>query len=321
MFVILILCLSLVLAGMILVLWPPGLVTPSVVSAPAQTYDEALARIARLQALDDTTINPVCHTLLLSQGRRVERCIIFLHGYTNCPHQFRALGERFYALGYNVLIPRLPHHGLTDRMTDAQARLTAQELVDLLTQVVDLAHGLGEDITVAGISAGGVLAAYAAQFRRDVHLAVLIAPTFGVAPIPRRLFLPVRNLALRLPNRFIWWDAKTKNTTVGPQHAYPRFATRSTAEILRLAATVYQTARRQSPVTASVLVVTTTCDRAVDNTRTTALVNAWQARGFNGLKAFEFPVEAGLQHDLIDPAQPDAQVDVVYPLLIEMMTS
>ena len=47
-------------------------------------------------------------------------------------------------------------------------------------RAVDIAAGLGDQVTIAGLSAGGVVAAWAAQHRRDVHRAVLIAPSLGV---------------------------------------------------------------------------------------------------------------------------------------------
>jgi hypothetical protein len=70
--------------------------------------------------------------------------IILVHGYTNCPQQFKALGQRFYDMGYNVLIAPLPHHGLADRMTEEHGLLTAEELAAYADETVDLAQGLGD---------------------------------------------------------------------------------------------------------------------------------------------------------------------------------
>ena len=33
------------------------------------------------------------------------------------------------------------------------------------------------------------------------------------------------------------------------------------------------------------------------------------------------PQSDGLPHDLIDPRQPDAAVDIIYPMLLEMMSA
>ena len=43
------------------------------------------------------------------------------------------------------------------------------------------ADGLGDKITVTGLSLGGVMSAYAAQFRPDVDRAVVISPRHTAA--------------------------------------------------------------------------------------------------------------------------------------------
>ena len=52
------------------------------------------------------------------------------------------------------MIPRIPHHGLKDRMTEDYAKLTALELTQLSDESMDIAQGLGEHILVAGLSMG-----------------------------------------------------------------------------------------------------------------------------------------------------------------------
>ncbi|NJP05385.1 MAG: alpha/beta hydrolase [Chloroflexaceae bacterium] len=47
------------------------------------------------------------------------------------------------------------------------------------SESVDIARGLGRHVTIAGISVGGTIAGWAAQFRADVDCAVLIAPALG----------------------------------------------------------------------------------------------------------------------------------------------
>ena len=86
---------------------------------PATDYDDALRRVAAVEARDGAAIAPECRTRLLTHGARAARAVVLLHGLTNCPEQFRALGERLYERGANVYIPRLPEHGLADRMTTA----------------------------------------------------------------------------------------------------------------------------------------------------------------------------------------------------------
>ena len=163
-------------------------------SKPAQNYAEAVQRIQALQENDASKMNPDCITQFMTHGQKTEKVIIFVHGYTSCPAQFKELGQRFHALGYNVLIASLPRHGLADRMTDKQGQLRAEELTAYADQMVDIADGLGEQITMAGLSAGGVTTAWAAQNRKDVDLAVIISPAFGFKTIPTNLTAPVMNV-------------------------------------------------------------------------------------------------------------------------------
>src|SRR3954447_14673841 len=132
--------------------------------AVARAQIEAL-QAKELQSHDGATINPVCYTRLFDHGQRTRRVVVCYHGYTNCPFQFQALAEHFHAQGDNVFVPRLPYHGLRDRMSAEQARLTVTDLVDVTNETVDIACGLGEEIILTGLSAGAVMAAWAAQFR------------------------------------------------------------------------------------------------------------------------------------------------------------
>ena len=65
---------------------------------PATDYEMALARFAQVQAQEeaDAALNPVCHSKLLTHGRKVERAIILMHGMTNCPQQYVELAPLLY---------------------------------------------------------------------------------------------------------------------------------------------------------------------------------------------------------------------------------
>ncbi len=126
---------------------------------PAQTYAEALRLVAAIGADDSPAIASECRTQLLTHGDRTRRVIVLLHGLTNCPAQWDSLGRMLFERGANVFIPRLPRHGFAERMTDELARLEARELCGFTDRVLDAAHGLGDSVTVAGLSVGGTLTA------------------------------------------------------------------------------------------------------------------------------------------------------------------
>jgi alpha-beta hydrolase superfamily lysophospholipase len=75
------------------------------------THAEALARVRDLQS-SEHGLHPVCGYALRDHGRRTERAIVLIHGFTNCPAMYRQLAEQLHKDGANVLVPRLPRHGL-----------------------------------------------------------------------------------------------------------------------------------------------------------------------------------------------------------------
>ncbi len=105
--------------------------------------------------------------------------------YTSCPEQFRQLGQEFFDKGYNVYIPRQPYHGLQEQIDNELRYLRAEDLAAYGTESADIAQGLGEHVTVAGLSGGGTVASWLAQYRSDVDVAMPIAPFLGIGFIPQ----------------------------------------------------------------------------------------------------------------------------------------
>ena len=286
---------------------------------PVQNYEEATKQIESLSADRQSEMNPDCRLQFLSPGRKAQHVIIFVHGYTNCPAQFVELGQKFYDLGYNVLIAPLPHHGLKDRLNGEQSQLTADELMTYADRMVDIAHGLGDDITVMGISGGGVIAAWAAQNRSEVDTAVIISPAFGYQQIPKRLTAPAMNVIRILPDVFNWWNPKLREK-VGPSHAYPRYSKHTLAEFLRLGFAVQVQGWQSPPAAQRLIIITNANDTSVNNEMTADVVKIWEGHRAN-IESYEFPSNLDLAHDLIDPEQPNQPIDIVYPTLIDLITN
>src|SRR5579859_3685891 len=145
------------------------------------SFVESVARGRALLAREqgDPRIDPQCGSILLEHAQRAQRALVCMHGITSSPVQFRQLGELFYARGYNVLIPRLPYHGYTDRLTHDPGKLTVAQYEAYTSEAIDIGRGLGEHLTVMGLSVSGVLAAWCAQSRADVDLAMPLAPSFA----------------------------------------------------------------------------------------------------------------------------------------------
>jgi alpha-beta hydrolase superfamily lysophospholipase len=208
------------------------------------SYANSIERITHLHGSEaaDPRINPACYSISFEHGRATPRAIVFLHGITSSPFQFRLLGELFFSRGYNVVIPRMPRHAYLDRLTDDPAQLTRSELHAYTAAAVDVGRGLAEHLTIAGLSVGGVLAAWCAQTRSDVDLAVPIAPAFAPYSVPLRLVPILARLTQMVPNLMLWWDP-IRRQKVGPPCSYPRFSTRAMAESFLVGLDVYRAAR------------------------------------------------------------------------------
>jgi carboxylesterase len=310
--------LAVLLALIYLAVAPPRIRSLASRPQPAAGYAQALARLDVIRAREAAGHNPLCHTQLLTHGHQTGRVIAFIHGYTNCPMQFGRLAEQFHARGYNTLTVLMPHHGLADRLTDAHRRLTAEELAAYADEVVDIARGLGEHVTLLGLSGGGMVAAWAAQTRPDLDLAVVIAPNFGFKAVPRRLTRLAANLVLLAPDMMLWWNPFEREKGRLP-HVYPRFTLHGLTQQWRLGFAARQQAERQAPAARSILVITNAHDLAVDNAAIARMVARWRAWGAGPVRTYEFPKELHLLHDLVDPGHAGQRVAVVYPRLLEMV--
>lgn len=286
---------------------------------PSRSYRESVRRIHDLRVIDGEDVSWDGHLIFLTHGDKMQNVIVFFHGSTNSPRQFEALGKIFYEKGYNVLIPRVPHHGLKDRMTEDHAKLTALELIKLSDESVDIAQGLGKHISVVGLSMGANMASWVAQNRSDVSKAVIISPFWGWRGLPSGFLKPTINLLLTLPNMFLWWDQKVKIALLGPESAYYRFSTRGLAQIMLLGWIVIKEARSSVPKTRTIVFITNALDDSVNEKIFNRVTDSWQGNSGVKMARFQFDKSLGVLHDLIDPDQPYQKTAVVYPKLIELI--
>ena len=173
---------------------------------PAASRADALERWAAVEARDDETIDERCRSQALLHDEPAETTVVLLHGYTNCPYMFGRLGADLHALGWNVLMPRFPYHGYVDKLSTDQGLLTAEDLARTADEAIDIAEGLGEQVVVGGLSAGGVTAAWAAQNRPEVDRVVGLAPMVNLRPIPDWFAPQVVNAVTSVPDIQYWRD-------------------------------------------------------------------------------------------------------------------
>lgn len=285
---------------------------------PTRTYEEAAARIAAIQGKDGPKVHPLSRTRFWTHGSRTRRALLYLHGYTDSTQQFNDLGAQLFQRGWNVFAPRLPHHGYINRLDCDHCLLTARSLVEWTSEATDAALGLGDELTVMGLSLGGVLATWVAQYRHQVKRVLIISPAYGNAYIPAAATPALARAVLRLPNWFVWWNLRAREAA-GHAYSYPRLATHTMANVFLLSAELLTVARRTRPAVREVWMITNANDRAVHNGICRRFVAAWRAHGEGAISTFEFPRELGMPHDLMDPAEVGARPEVVFPKLIEIL--
>ena len=287
--------------------------------APAADYRDAFARFEKLRSREEPAVNPLARSILLTHGVRMPKIIVLFHGYSSSPQQFRSLGERFFQLGYNVLIPLLPHHGLADRKLENLSRIRAEELRDCADTGVDIAAGLGDKIFVGGLSAGGVLAAWIAENRKEVSRVLLIAP---VLVLGRK----AGSFSDRITVFLIAWIPGIPFDIYGPdpeapQYAYPGFSAEALGQLLKLSLATYGEALEKPAAVQQIDLVTTAIDHLGSDFATWRLVGFWRAKGLRQFVSFDFPKEMKVPHDMVDPAHQGQKTDIVHPKLIDLMNA
>jgi pimeloyl-ACP methyl ester carboxylesterase len=278
---------------------------------PVTDYDSAIAQLETIQANDlDQNIVEICKTQWLTHGLKTEKVIVFFHGLSNCPAQFDPLAQEFFGLGYNVIIARFPAHVDISR-SPRYLTPTAEAFRPMADEAIDVALGLGEQVYVLGLSAGGGVAAWVAQEREDVERVVLVAPFFGLVGLPSGVNQWVINLMTRLPN------IPLPGPTLVP-YQYLGQSTMGIGESMRFAQVPRQASTTEPIGAGSVVLVTVENDSVVSNQTAHKVFTQWEANGVIG-KEFVFPAELDLPHDVIDIHQATGNPDLVYPILIDLV--
>lgn len=288
-------------------------------ATPAASYEAAITAFEAISADEAAKpLFPGCESQLLTHGAKAAKVVVYLHGLTNCPLQAEELAEQLFALGYNVYVPLWPGHGEADQMSLALVDLNAETMVASTDRALDLAHGLGDEVTVIGMSAGAAMTAWAAQYRADVTDTVAISPFLGPHFVPPWANRAAANLLLLMPNMMLLWNPLEPEGSPGMEHSYPRIPTHALAQFMRLGEVIADSAGREAPRAAGLGMLLNDADFAVNNELARQLVAAWRAKG-RQVDVEVLPRTDRLPHDLIDPRMPGARTELVYPALLEML--
>jgi pimeloyl-ACP methyl ester carboxylesterase len=280
---------------------------------PAASYDEAVQRFEEIVAEEKAIVNDAGFSQLMTEGEGTEKVYVLIHGTTNSPLQFVELGEILHERSHNVLILRMPHHGLSSHDVGELANLKADELRDYADEAVDIAAGLGQETTVIGLSGGGAVTTWIAQNRGDVERVVPLSPFFGVPEVPPFLNTFLMNLASRVPS-------VTLKDPTEPAHdwVYQGEATRGVAEFMKLGRAVFAEADESAPAVSEIHFITTAIDDTADNDFTVELAGTWRDSGVT-VTSLEFDEAAGIPHNSVDPAGDPVKKALVYAKILEVL--
>ena len=110
---------------------------------------------------DNDAIRAGNYPEIMYHGKPKQNAIVLVHGLTDSPYFMKAIAKRFHMMGFNVLLPLLPGHGL--KVPDSEIdTVTFTQWQDEVNFAVDCATDLGKQVSIGGLSAGGNLATYKA---------------------------------------------------------------------------------------------------------------------------------------------------------------
>jgi carboxylesterase len=285
---------------------------------PARTPEEAQAKFAVLAARDGDDVVDICRSRLLAGEGRSRRAVVIFHGLSSCPHAQVEIIPLIHAEGCAVLVARMPHHGMLDNKSDALCRFLGPVIVAHVDEVVDIAAGLSDEVVVAGISGGAVLAGWAAQMRAEVTEAVLIAPFYGMATFGDRFNLLLMKMLLLLPNFSIWKNPLKGSRSEAPPHNMVRQSSRGVADMMRVGYATRLHARTARARGGRVRLILNEADIAISNQVAASMGDAFEAGG-TPVDRVSIPRQYQLPHELIDPVQIGDKTAIVNPAITALL--
>lgn len=125
-----------------------------------------------------------------------QRAVLLVHGFTGTPAELRELGETLHQHGYTVYGLRLAGHGTDPREL---TKVTYPEWLDQVREAVENLKHQCREVTVIGLSMGGLLAVYAGTLPQVDRLVLISTPIYLYDWRIHFLWLADRQKAWALP--------------------------------------------------------------------------------------------------------------------------
>ena len=283
-------------------------------------WQDSLELVAQLQSHAGDDVVPACATQFLTHDAPTDTAVLLLHGYTNAPVQFREIAKAFFDSGANVLVPRIPFHGLKDPFNREMSALTPELLATFTEEAVAAAAGLGTHLTMVGLSLGGLMVAYAAADLDAVDTAIMIAPFMQPKAVPLWIDRPFDAAMRALPDVYNWWNPKLKEAEVRGTYAYPKFSLRAVAAMIDFRRRLQEAPVRRTDKLELVHLIVNEHDIAVRNDVATEVTRAVFTPIAEQIEIDTIDGSLGLTHDLAEPNgdnrdKMDAARFALWPLL------
>jgi pimeloyl-ACP methyl ester carboxylesterase len=186
---------------------------------------------------------------------------------------------------------------------------------------MNVASGLGDEVSVFGLSGGGLVASYIAQYRPDADLVVPVAAFLAPPTIPAPLTGAALNAIELLPPI----DNRDPAPDEAVRGAFPHGASdtsiQGAAAYIRVGQTVLRSASEMAPKAGRIVTVINDADTIVNNALIEDLAARWQASAPDRVQVRHLDASLGLLHDLITPDREGQKIDIVYPMLLDILTS
>lgn len=187
--------------------WPATTKQLQSSNAERLSYSEAITAANRIVNEDaaNTEVRSGCQSIIKTHGQKTTKAVLMIHGISSCPQQFADLGDTFFKAGYNVYIPRVPSHGLTDNKRHGE--ITIPAMAQFMNTSTSIISGLGEEVGVVGLSGGANMATWITQYNSaTISRTLLLSPFYqpSASEMPTWQAPLLRNLYGRniLPDSF-----------------------------------------------------------------------------------------------------------------------
>lgn len=230
---------------------------------------------------------------------------MMIHGVSACPQQFADLGDTFFNAGYNVYIPRVPSHGLTDNKRHGE--ITIPAMAQFMNSSTSIISGLGDETGVVGLSGGANMATWITQYNsQTISRALLLSPFYqpSESETPSWKIPLLRNLYGRniLPDSF-----------TGSNLSY-----RALGKYIIIAKNYKSDLK--APGLKYVGVVTSENDTAIDKNLAVNIPKQMAAASGAKFQYYSIPASFGIGHDIVALNQDEVKkhADKLYPFYLNM---